>query len=80
MGGFTQNAIKRKSYVIHANGEVKATRRFLFWKIYPEIEPGTQVYVPRKREKKETMSAQSWIGLGTSMASLAAIIFAIVRR
>ncbi|PKK36570.1 hypothetical protein BWI96_12010 [Siphonobacter sp. SORGH_AS_0500] len=79
-GGFTQNAIKRKSYVIHANGEVKATRRFLFWKIYPEIEPGTQVYVPRKREKKETMSAQSWIGLGTSMASLAAIIFAIVRR
>ncbi|MDQ1087546.1 SLBB domain-containing protein [Siphonobacter sp. SORGH_AS_1065] len=79
-GGFTQNALKRKSYVIYANGEVKATRNFLLWKIYPEIEPGTQVYVPRKKEKKETMTVQSWIGLSTSMGTLAAIIFAILRK
>ncbi len=74
-GGFSPNALKRKSYVVYANGEVKATKHFLFLKFYPSIKPGTQVYVPKKRERKEGMSAQSWIALGTSMASLAAIVF-----
>ncbi|MDR1129705.1 MAG: SLBB domain-containing protein, partial [Prevotellaceae bacterium] len=38
-GGFSPDALKRKSYVIYANGETQATRQVLFFRNYPEIKP-----------------------------------------
>ncbi|WP_457824404.1 hypothetical protein, partial [Staphylococcus aureus] len=43
-GGFLINAGKRNSYVQYANGEVSSTKRFLFFKKYPHIKPGCEVY------------------------------------
>lgn len=77
-GGFSENALKRKSFVIYANGAQKGTKGFLFFKNYPRVEPGAEIFVPEKAPR-EPMSAQGWIGLGTSMASLAALVLAIVR-
>lgn len=78
-GGFTEDALKRKSYVVYANGSIKGTRHFLFFKNYPNIEPGAEIFVPRKKPREKGAStAQMWIGLGTSMASLAAVIFGII--
>ncbi len=79
-GGFTEDARKKNVNVILASGQTKATRSYLFSKKYPEVEPGAEIFVPYKPRKKERepMPAQAWIGLGTSMASLAAIIFGIV--
>src|SRR5690606_6552874 len=79
-GGFTENALKRKSFVIYANGSQKGTRNFLFFKNYPHVEPGAEVFVPEKAPRvKQPMSAQAWVALGTSMASLAAVVLAIVK-
>lgn len=77
-GGFTENSIKRRAYVVYANGSTARTKSFLGIKSYPVIEPGAEIYVPQKKER-QPLSAQAWIGLGTSMASLAAIIFGILK-
>jgi protein involved in polysaccharide export with SLBB domain len=79
-GGFAESASKKNVNVILASGQTKATRSYLFSRKYPAVEPGAEIFVPYKPKKKERepMPAQAWIGLGTSMASLAAIIFGII--
>lgn len=77
-GGFSQRALRKSAYVLYANGSVKSTSRFLFFNSYPEIKPGAEIFVPQKIEKPP-VSAQQWIGLGTGVASMAAIILALFR-
>jgi len=77
-GGFSESAFRKKVYVFGANGKAATARNFLFFKRYPQIKPGSEIFVPEKVRRGEPMSAQAWIGLSTSMASLAAIIFSII--
>lgn len=77
-GGFTEKSLKRRSYVVYANGSTARTKSFMGIKSYPHIEPGAEIYVPEKKER-EPLSPQAWVGLGTSMATLAAIIFGILK-
>lgn len=72
-GGFTDMSRKARSYVIYANGDLKRTRKLLFFNLYPRIEPGAEIIVPRKADR-DPMSAQAWVGLGTSLATLVLII------
>ena len=72
-GGFTNNANKKRSYVIYPNGLKKQTRSFLFFKLYPKIIPGSEIVVPTK-EEKESRSAAELIGITSSITSLVAII------
>ncbi|MDX5478402.1 MAG: hypothetical protein LPJ98_08075, partial [Cyclobacteriaceae bacterium] len=58
---------------IYANGDVKRTRKILFANIYPNIEPGAEIIVPTKPER-EPMSVQGWVGLASSLATLAILI------
>ncbi|MGE9313504.1 SLBB domain-containing protein [Niabella sp. CJ426] len=77
-GGFTSQALKRGSFVSHANGSVEGTRKAVFFNNYPGVKPGSEILVPQK-PIRERMSPQAWIGIGTGVASLAALIFAIIR-
>lgn len=72
-GGFTENARKTKAYVIYANGDAAQTRSFLGLKNYPTIEPGAEIVVPRK-PIRERMSAASWIGIASSLATLGILV------
>lgn len=72
-GGFTERSRKSRAYVVYANGNVKRTHKLLFFNVYPRVEPGAEIIVPRKPDR-EPMSVQAWIGLGTSMATLALLI------
>jgi hypothetical protein len=47
-GGFLVQAARKKSYVMYPNGEIKTTKHFLFFRSYPAIKPGSEVYVPLK--------------------------------
>ena len=78
-GGFTSSAMKRRSYVVYANGEVKSTRKVFFFNKYPRMKPGAEVYVPSKKEKKG-LSGQEAVGLATGLASVALIIVTILTR
>lgn len=77
-GGYTANALKRGAYIKYANGSVESARKFLFFNNFPKVKPGAEILVPKKADK-EKMSAQSWIGLGTAIASMGAIIVSLLR-
>ena len=78
-GGYSQNAYKKGTRVVASNGKAARTRSALFFKRYPAIKPGSEIYVPRKKDNtKEGLSAEAWIGMSTSLASLAAIVFAML--
>ena len=77
-GGFTTSALRGGAYVKYANGSVEAAGKFLFFNNYPRVKPGAEILVP-KRAERERLSAQSWIGIGTAFASLAAIVVSILR-
>ncbi|MCZ8157024.1 MAG: hypothetical protein O9264_12925, partial [Leptospira sp.] len=76
-GGFTDNARKGRSYVVYANGDVKRTNKFIFFNVYPKIEPGSEIIIPSKPER-EGMSAQSWIGIATSLATIGILLNTLI--
>ncbi|SEW03610.1 SLBB domain-containing protein [Chitinophaga arvensicola] len=67
-GGFTSQALKRRSYIIYANGEVKNTRKVFFFNSYPKVRPGSEIYVPTKKEHRGLTGGGSywpgqWFGI-----------------
>ncbi len=76
-GGFTQNGIKRKTYMVHMNGSV-ATKGDPNFK----VQPGTEIVVPNREERKgnggQTIAAI--LGIATTTASLAAMVTSIVNN
>ncbi|MEJ5994848.1 SLBB domain-containing protein [Pedobacter sp. Du54] len=77
-GGFTTNALKRNVYIKYANGSAEAANRFLFFRSYPDIKPGAEIFVP-KRAEREPMTTQAWIAISTAVASMAALIITLFR-
>ena len=77
-GGFTSNANKKGAYIQYANGSVDATRKFLFFNVYPQVKPGAEIFVP-KRAPREKLGIQGIVGITTALTSLAAIIITLFR-
>ena len=75
-GGFADNAKKKKTYVIYANGSVDKTGSFMFIKNYPDVAPGAEIVVPQK-QRKEKMSTGEIIGITSALTSMALIIVTI---
>ena len=76
-GGFSNDARKGKSYVVYANGSAKQTKNLLLFKDYPKVEPGAEIIIPRK-PLRQPLSAQAWIALASSAATLAIAIQQLV--
>jgi len=76
-GGFSAEAHKGKVYVVYANGSSAATKSFIF-RSYPKVEPGSQVIVPKKPEKK-AMEVTTWLAIASTVSSLAIAIAAVLR-
>mgnify|MGYP000197400874 CR=1 FL=1 len=77
-GGFSNKSLKRRSYVIYANGSVKSTSKMFFFNNYPAIEPGAELFVPQKDDKRP-LSAAEIVGISSGLASLAVIILNLIR-
>ena len=68
-GGFGKRARKSHTYIVYQNGTIaKASKG--------KIEPGCEVIVPTKGPKDSTSITQ-WLGIGTSMASLATMFVSL---
>lgn len=78
-GGFTSKALRKRSYIIYANGSVASTRKFLLFNNYPEVKPGSEIFVPRKEEKKNRLSTSEIVAISTGLATIATLIFTIIR-
>lgn len=77
-GGFTSQALRRRSYVVYANGEVRNARKVFFFNRYPKLKPGAEIYVPAKRDRPG-MDPRELLGVTTGFAALAAIVVSILK-
>lgn len=75
-GGFDSEAHKKKTYVKYANGTTAVTKGFII-RSYPDVQPGSQVIVPKKPEKQNGDSGR-WLGIASVMASLAVSVATVV--
>jgi polysaccharide export outer membrane protein len=83
-GGYTDNARHKRAYVVYANGLKDRTKRFLFFRKYPKIEPGSRVIVPfGPLDNDRRLTAGERIGLisvlGTMTITLTTVIINLVR-
>ena len=72
-GGFLVSAKRGRSYVQYPNGERKGVKRFLWFKKYPKVEPGSTIFVSRKSEKAP-LNFQAIIAAVGSVATLALVV------
>ena len=77
-GGFSEKSVRKRAYVIYANGSVRSTRKVFLFNNYPSIEPGAEVFVPKK-EATRPISAGEIVGISSALASLAVIILNLVK-
>lgn len=70
-GGFTQQAKKKKTYVIYMNGQIKRGKLGST----TVIEPGCEIIVPVKEKNKAAL--QNILSIATTSASLATMIASI---
>ena len=77
-GGFSDNAKKGKSYVVYPNGSAERTKSFLWFKDYPKVEPGTEVIIPQKPERRR-LSPGEIATLATAMSTLALMVLNLTR-
>lgn len=76
-GGFSYNALKRKSFVLYPNGKVKGTRSFLGIKVYPEVTAGSVIIVPKLSiDESRKMSTTEIVSISSSLTSMMALIYA----
>ena len=47
-GGFTPTSLRKSAYIKYPNGNVDRTRRFLFFNVFPKVEPGSEIIVPSR--------------------------------
>jgi len=77
-GGFNDNAQKRKTFVIYSDGTTEIARNF-FGRHYPNIQPGSQIIVPQKPEKQRIDNTGKWLGIASTMATIAVAIATLVK-
>lgn len=77
-GGFGDRAMRKRSYVVYPNGTITGTKSFLFFKNYPEISPGSEIFVPTKRER-ERLRAIEAVTLASTLVTMLAILFTTLR-
>ncbi len=84
--GFSDNAWRRKTYVIQPNAKINRTQRILFYPIYPRISKGSVIYVvakpPKvkadKKKAEEPFNANKFFeSLTTKIVSIATIYILI---
>lgn len=79
-GGFVGSANKNKLFVVYANGKAARTKKFLFIRDYPELEPGAQVYVPKYvPDEKPKRSPAETLALVSGISAIAYVVVAIVQ-
>jgi protein involved in polysaccharide export with SLBB domain len=77
-GGYTSSALKSKAFIVYANGMASSTKKFMFFKSYPKVKPGSEIVIPKKREKRASSTAEI-IGIASALASLAGVTIALLK-
>lgn len=80
-GGFSDNALRKNSFVLHPNGKVIGTRTFLGFRIYPKVVAGSIIVVPKKTiDLSAKISAGELVSISSSITSVMALVYSIIRN
>lgn len=72
-GGFSAKARKRKVFAVNMNGTVTRVRKA------KDIQPGCEIVVPTKEDKKRAVSLGEILSIGTTAAALGTMISTLVK-
>jgi hypothetical protein len=75
-GGISEYAKRGRAYVVYANGKSKRTKHFGFFRLNPNIKPGSEIVLPETNEKKDKPFT-TFIQLTTVLAQIAGTIATI---
>lgn len=79
-GGFSHQALKRKSFVLYPNGKVKGTRSFMGIKVYPEVTPGSIIIVPKVSiADGSRVNVTEVVAITSSLTSTAVLIYSVLK-
>ncbi len=74
-GGTTDKGNLKKAYIQYSNGVNKKIERFLFFRSYPKVLPGSKIIVPEKSDAdKRTISVLEISALAGVLAAVASIV------
>lgn len=80
-GGFAPNAIKSHVYVKNPNGISSKTKKFLFFKSYPRVLPGSEIIVDGiPLGAKKGLTTAEIMGLTTSLTSFSLILVYLINQ
>lgn len=71
-GGFTKNSLKRRAYIVYANGHVSKLSK-------GKIEPGCEIVVPVKEKKTSNVDFGKWATIITSITSITALLITAIK-
>ena len=82
-GGFTKEADRNSVTVTKPNGQSEGVRHFLWWRIYPKVEPGSviscNVDLKRREELQKPKEKVDWERIAaTTLSSLTSIVSMIL--
>ena len=82
-GGFDKYADRNSVTVTKQNGQSESTKHFLWWRIYPKVEPGSVISLRINQEKKEKAEKPKekidWERLAaSSLSSLTSVVSMIL--
>lgn len=78
--GVTQSARLRGAYIKYPNGLNQPVRRFLFFKNYPKVLPGSKIIVPEKTpDNRFKLNFGDLAGVSTAITALIGLV-SILRR
>jgi protein involved in polysaccharide export with SLBB domain len=77
-GGFSSQAMKKRAYIVYANGTAKDTKNYLFFKKYPKVKPGSEIVIPVK-ETRKGVSVLEVVTIATSLTSMLLIISTLTK-
>lgn len=72
-GGYSEDASRRKGYIVYKNGKSARIRKGA------KIEPGCEIVVPARTVHDYTSKASSWVAIASSLATLAALVLNIIK-
>ena len=78
-GGIKRSSDYKNAYVVYQNGEVRGTKKFLFFRFRPKLRPGSIVVVPVK-DKRRSITLQETIGVTSAFASLALLVRSLTQN
>ncbi len=80
-GGFTSKSQKRRAFIIYANGSVDRTRKFMFFNVYPRVEPGSEIVIPKRTATPLTAQQvlSSTVGVAGSILTLITTLLLITK-